>query len=114
MHEEDSKVTLSGNPADLEYWQHEGGAPQPVDPATGMHKDYWVLSKEERAKGFVRPVRKTYIHDVCGKKTYMHTAIAETFARDPKFYSGGGYCATCKSHFPSSELTWEDGSKVGS
>ncbi len=53
------KVTLSGKPADPNY---DGGAPQPIDPKTGMHKDYWVLSPEERAKGFVRPVRRTYKH----------------------------------------------------
>ena len=28
----------------------------------GQQKDYLVLSAEERAKGFVRPVRYTYIH----------------------------------------------------
>jgi hypothetical protein len=33
-----------------------------IDPATGMHKGYLVLSDEERAKGFVRPVRRNYIH----------------------------------------------------
>lgn len=38
------------------------GAPQPIDPKTGMHGAYWVLSAEERAKGFVRPVRRTYVH----------------------------------------------------
>lgn len=35
-----------------------------------MQKGYVVLSAEERAKGFVRPVRRTYIHvgqHVCGK-----------------------------------------------
>jgi hypothetical protein len=30
---------------------------------SGMQKSYLVLSDEERAKGFVRPVRRTYIHD---------------------------------------------------
>lgn len=28
----------------------------------GQHGDYWVLSKEERDKGFCRPVRTTYKH----------------------------------------------------
>ena len=107
------KVTLSGDAPDLEYLE-QGKAPQPVDPATGMHKDYWVLSKEERAKGFIRPMRRTYIHDICGKKTTMHVTIAETFARNPKFYGGSGFCATCKIHVPTIELTWEDGTKVGS
>ncbi len=37
-------------------------APAPVDPNSGQHQAYWVLSAEERAKGFVRPVRRSYIH----------------------------------------------------
>lgn len=28
----------------------------------GQHKDHWVLCETERAKGFVRPVRLSYIH----------------------------------------------------
>lgn len=33
-----------------------------IDPVTGMQKAYLVLSEEERAKGFVRPLRHSYIH----------------------------------------------------
>lgn len=36
-------------------------APQPIG-ANGQHGAYWVLSEEERAKGFVRPVRRSYRH----------------------------------------------------
>lgn len=68
----------------------------------GMQESYLVLSDEERAKGFVRPVRRTYIHDRCGGATTMGQAIAETYARDPKFY-GGTYCAGCRTHFPVGE-----------
>jgi hypothetical protein len=38
--------------------------------STGMQKAYVVLSEEERAKGFVRPLRRTYRHigrSVCGE-----------------------------------------------
>ncbi|MGE0451072.1 MAG: hypothetical protein AB7Q29_15980 [Vicinamibacterales bacterium] len=28
----------------------------------GQHADHWVLSAEERAKGFIRPVRRSYVH----------------------------------------------------
>lgn len=38
------------------------GAPQPINPATGQHKAYYILTEEERKKGFVRPVRRTYLH----------------------------------------------------
>ena len=69
-----------------------------IVPATGMQKGYVVLSVEERAKGFVRPVRHAYVHGKCGRTTTMVTALAETYARDPMFY-GGTFCSACKEHF---------------
>lgn len=39
-----------------------GPAPDPALDAKGMHAGYWVLSEEERGKGFVRPVRRSYQH----------------------------------------------------
>ena len=33
-----------------------------INPETGMQKGYVVLSEDERAKGFVRPVRRSYVH----------------------------------------------------
>jgi hypothetical protein len=95
---------------------------------------YLVLSDKERAKGFVRPVRRTYVHQYmldgsdlprvlttltgvggCGAATTMGQAIAETYAREPNFY-GSTYCVGCGMHRPvgaSGEFTWDDGSKVG-
>lgn len=74
-----------------------------IDPITGMQNKYVVLTEAERAKGFVRPLRYTYIHEPrlggCGVATTMNEAIAETYARDPFFY-GGTYCAGCHAHFP--------------
>src|ERR1035437_1902957 len=136
----EEKITLSGNPPDPEY---DNSAPQPIDPNTGMHKDYWILSEEERAKGFVRPVRLSYrhigvrpkhpireltqeekeqhgkfgyvaveiypspliglfwtdkqLHSGCGSITIMNRSIAETYARNPKFY-GATFCANCGTH----------------
>lgn len=80
-----------------------------IDPATGQQKGYVVLSAEERAKGFVRPVRQSYAHDMCKGVTTMGPALAETYARDPSFYSGT-FCAVCRAHFPvgaDGEFTWE-------
>jgi hypothetical protein len=74
------------------------GAPAPIDPRTGMHEAYCVLSAEERAKGFVRPVRRTYRHMKCGTDTTMGQAIAETYARDPKYYVST-FCCFCGGHF---------------
>lgn len=90
----------------------------------GQQACYLVLSDEERAKGFIRPVRKSYIHIKCGAVTTMGQAIAETYARNPKFY-GGTFCCNCGKHFPLLEMRndgtfvrnfkWEpdDGTYVG-
>ena len=96
----------------------------------GMQEKYLVLSEEERAKGFVRPVRYKYIHvgvggseidpnDIsksglkgngCGVLTVMGKELSETYARDPKFY-GATYCVGCKTHYPvgeNGEFVWAD------
>lgn len=87
----------------------------PDDAPTGQNPSYLVLSPEERAKGFVRPVRTSYRHQKCGAVTTMSVGIAETYARDPKFY-GSTYCTTCRMHRPvgwDGEFEWLDGTKVG-
>ena len=82
----------------------------------GQQKAYVVLSDEERAKGFVRPVRRSYIHQKCGVVTTMGQSLAETYARDPNFYSGT-FCCGCGTHFPvgeDGEFVWDGTSeKVG-
>lgn len=85
---------------------------------TGQADAYLVLSEAERAKGFVRPVRRTYIHTggdaPCGSTTTMSQALAETYARQPSFY-GATYCCVCRKHLAVSEFVWDgDGSRVGS
>lgn len=77
-----------------------------INPNTGQQKGYVVLTPEERAKGFVRPVRSAYVHKKCGGKTTMGNALAETYARDPKFYSGT-FCCACSKHFPVCEFDWD-------
>jgi hypothetical protein len=85
-----------------------------ADPADGPRVDqapvYLVLSDDDRAKGFVRPVRTSYWHTTCGAVTTMNIALAETYARDPKFY-GATYCAHCRQHRPvgpDGEFHWVD------
>jgi hypothetical protein len=86
----------------------------------GQQAGYVVLSAEERARGFVRPVRDAYRHLRCNGITTMGRALAETYARDPKFYSGT-FCVKCAAHFPvgeAGEFTWyendgSEGPKVG-
>jgi len=77
-----------------------------INPSTGQQKGYIVLSAEERAKGFIRPVRRTYRHKTCNTITTCSLSIAETYARDPFFYSGT-FCCTCLKHFPLTEFIWE-------
>lgn len=80
-----------------------------IDPATGLQKGYVVLSADEREKGFVRPVRHSYVHDKCGAVTTMNQALAETYARQPSFYTGT-FCVGCRAHFPvgaAGEFTWD-------
>ncbi len=97
----------------------------PTDPELhvtrpdGQNLKYLVLSDEERAKGFVRPVRRKYKHLACGVVTSMGEALCETYARDPKFY-GATFCVGCGGHFPLVDkdgkraFTWdEDGQGVG-
>ncbi|OJB09150.1 hypothetical protein [Burkholderia ubonensis] len=123
--------------------------------ADGQHEKYLVLSEEERAKGFMRPVRESYVHmgkrpkyelrdltpeeqaryahfryvkyeaypdsesPLCGRfwteadlnsgcrtVTTMGRALAETYARDPKFY-GATFCCRCGAHFTVEEFVWE-------
>jgi hypothetical protein len=103
--------TTDGKPPDPGL--ETASAPKPVNPTTGQHGAYWVLSEEERAKGFVRPVRLKYTHKTCGAVTQMSRPIAETYAREPGFY-GSTFCIHCKTHLPVAEFTWEDGSILGS
>jgi len=104
-----SKIAMaSGKPKIADYT-----APK----ANGQQKDYLVLSEEERKRGFVRPLRKSYTHMQCNTATTMSNEIAETYARDPAFY-GGTFCAACSKHFPLHEngnwnFRWKDGTGVG-
>lgn len=102
MTDETPRVTLTdGSPVTPDHRE--------INPATGQQKGYVVLSDDERAKGFVRPVRDSYIHTRCGTRTVMSRAIAETYARQPNFYSGT-FCVGCRNHFPvgaDGEFLWE-------
>lgn len=98
-----SQVTLTdGEPVKLGYDKLK---------RNGQQEDYMVLSAEERAKGFVRPVRRKYVHNKCGGVTTMSLPIAETYARDPKFYNGT-FCCHCCSHFPLEEFKWDGTDEV--
>lgn len=60
--EEPKTCTTSGRPVDVVRAEQT--------ESTGQHKDYVVLCPDERAKGFIRPVRNKYVHvgrSVCGE-----------------------------------------------
>lgn len=99
---------------------------------TGQAEAYLILSDEERAKGFVRPLRKTYVHRFtkdgsklpviisdehlpnlggCGAATTMATAIAETYAARPEYYAAT-YCVGCRGHLPVREFHWDGSAEV--
>jgi hypothetical protein len=107
------RVTLSGKPP--EPGHEHGGAPADIDPATGMHRDYWVLAPEKdpavaEAIKRLRPLRYQYKHLICGGVTTMGRLLAETYQRDPSFY-GSTFCVHCKGHFPvgeHGEFVWID------
>lgn len=79
----------------------------------GQYERHPVLPKNDKAK-FIRPYRVSYRHKTCDGVTYMGRAIAETYARDPKYYTHT-FCAWCKTYPVVSEFIWtEDGKEVGS
>lgn len=122
--EEESRLKAAeAKPVDRSDRTLSDGSPVTTDhrelQPNGQQKGYVVLSDAERAKGFVRPVRRSYKHAKCESTTTMGRAIAETYARDPKFY-GGTFCVECGKHFNlfingEPQFYWiDDGSAVGS
>lgn len=123
--EQAKREAAAAIPVDRSARQLSGGGPvtedhREIKPESGQQKGYVVLTPAERAKGFTRPFRDAYRHLKCGKITTMSRDIAETYARDPGFYSGT-FCTTCRAHFPvgeNGEFTWyemdgREGPKVG-
>lgn len=88
-------MSLTTDPEDPELGRGINDEPGP------QNAKYLILSEEERAKGFVRPVFTSYVHAVslggCGAVTTMGRELCETYARQPDFY-GATYCAGCRMH----------------
>lgn len=106
----DKRVTTSGRPPERE----DGPTPTARKKVDGQYEDYWVLPEEERAKGFIRPYRDSYVHNACGALTTMGRSLSETYARDPYYY-GSTFCTGCHGHFTVDQFVWDvDGKTVGS
>lgn len=58
----------------------------------------------------VAPIRNKYVHDTCGVLTQCGDKIAETYARNPGYYSRT-FCIACRDHFPVQEFKW-DGTNI--
>jgi len=99
----DCRVLTDGSPVTDDHRE--------INPTTGQQKGYVVLCGAERKKGFVRPVRQSYVHKTCGVTTSMGLALAETYARDPQFYSGT-FCVHCRTHFPLDQFVWSGTNEV--
>jgi hypothetical protein len=76
----------------------------------------YLISDGDLSKGYIRPLRFSYIHTSCGETTIMAQSIAATYAKNPSFY-GATYCTHCRMHRPvgeDGEFVWSDGGeKVG-
>lgn len=72
------------------------------------------LKTEDKLQGFIRPLRYSYIHGLCGSRSNFGKAVASTYARDLKFYSIA-HCSLCAAFFPLSDFKWSpDGTTLGS
>lgn len=88
--------------------RHDGCLHELDPDGSGMMKCYLVLPDGAR-RDLVRPVRRSYLHTVCGSVTTMGQALAETYAADPSFY-GATMCVACRGHFPvgaDGEFVWD-------
>jgi hypothetical protein len=109
------RCTVKGNAVDPA--KAPPHAPTEDKLADGQNADHYVLCPEDRAKGYVEPLRLDYIHEKCGGRTSMPRACAETYAVRPEYY-GSTFCCHCHDYFPvgeDGEFIWNDGSrqKVG-
>lgn len=78
-----------------------GSCPAPTEERLpdGQHADHWILSDADRAKGFVRPVRRSYVHVGIPGPKYPLLDLTDgqreiwgdrQFAKFEDFESGGG------------------------
>lgn len=68
------KATVSGRPAEEPI---TSPVPNLEKRSDGQHVDHWILSENERAKGFVRPVRTSYVHIGPEKPKYALRDLSE-------------------------------------
>jgi hypothetical protein len=79
------RCTVSGN---VPVNEPNAPVPNSATRPDGQHVDHWVLCASERAKGFVRPLRTSYVHTgPPGPKHPLRDLTADQAAR----YADAGY-----------------------
>lgn len=74
-----------------------------------------VLTEQEQAAGFVRPLRTSVVHRFCGRPSAMGDGQAEDLARNPRDSQWStAWCGICGRRLPLEQFTWADGQPVGS
>lgn len=63
-------MTTTSDPRDRRLSHGADTGPVPQAEA------YLVLSEDERARGFVRPVRRSYWHTTCGRTSWRNLSLA--------------------------------------
>lgn len=92
-----TRVPLKGP---VEPGREDKGTPTSETLPDGQAKDHWILSDEERAKGFIRPVRASYRHVGLPRPRFeLRDLTPEEHERYDKFayvkfepYPPGGAC----------------------
>ena len=73
---------------------------------TGANYALYEEYGPERHPAMGRYWTKAQLESGCGSVTTMGQALAETYARDPRFYHST-FCCTCQMHRPVEEFVWE-------
>ncbi len=76
----------------------------------GIYDDPWIWA-EELPEGRRQLYTEKDMEKGCGAVTIMNQALAETYARNPRFY-GGTFCVGCKAHLPLAEFRWDGTDEV--
>jgi hypothetical protein len=72
------------------------------------------LTPEEKAAGFIRPMRTRVKHKFCGTTSILRTVDALDMARDPTSWSTC-WCMVCGRRLPADQFEWFPGGEaVGS
>ena len=90
------------SPEDIEHFKKYNY----VYKAVNLDKESSKTGRYLTEKDFKTLDRKTNRAGGCGVVTRMSYAIAETYAKNPKYY-GSTFCVGCNKHLPVAEFFWD-------